>query len=107
MDAAQDGFSPGPAPLHLSARRFRRGRWEDLPEVAAREEAVRVLHAGGSSRLWAWPHDLEDLALGHVLLDCAPRAGDEPGDAPVPLWTGRVERLDAPDRGGFGSTGER
>ena len=36
MDAAQDGFSPGPAPLHLSARRFRRGRWEDLPEAARR-----------------------------------------------------------------------
>ncbi len=96
MDAARGGLSSGPAPLHLFARRFRRGRWEELPEVAACEEAVCVLHAGGSSDLWAWPHDLEELALGHVLLDCAPRSGDEPGDAPVPLRAGRVERLGAP-----------
>ncbi|MGE9985678.1 formate dehydrogenase accessory sulfurtransferase FdhD [Desulfovibrio sp. SGI.169] len=96
MDAARGGLSSGSSPLRLCARRFGKGRWENLPELAAREEPVHVLHAGGSSRLWAWPHDLEELALGHVLLDCAPQAEDEPGDAPVLLRMGRVERLDAP-----------
>lgn len=91
----------------MRARRFRRGRWEDLPEVAAREEAVRVLHPGGSADLWAWPHELEDLALGHVLLDCSPcrtavsrsdrGQGNVLGDRPVPLRAGRVERLDTPE----------
>lgn len=97
MAAAHDGPAPGPAPLHLSARRFCKGRWEKLPELAACEESVCVFHAGGSSRLWAWPHDLEDLALGHVLLDCTPQAGHEPGDTPVPLRAGRVEQLSAPE----------
>ena len=72
MNSACRGRTSGPVPLDVRARRFRRGRWEDLPEVAAREEAVRVLHPGGSADLWAWPHELEDLDLGHVLRDCSP-----------------------------------
>ena len=107
MHSARGGWPSGPAPLDVRARRFRRGRWEDLPEVAAREEAVRVLHPGGSADLWAWPHELEDLALGHVLLDCSPCGtavsrsdrgqGNILGDRPVPLRAGRVERLDTPE----------
>ena len=107
MNSACRGRTSGPVPLDVRARRFRRGRWEDLPEVAAREEAVRVLHPGGSADLWAWPHELEDLALGHVLLDCSPcgttascsgeRQEDALGDRPVPLRAGRVEHLDAPE----------
>lgn len=105
MNSACSGWASGPAPLDVRARRFRCGRWKDLPEVAAREEAVRVLHPGGSADLWAWPHELEDLALGHVLLDCSPCGtaafcsdrgqGNALGDKPVPLRAGRVERLDA------------
>ena len=107
MHSARGGWPSGPAPRDVRARRFRRGRWEDLPEVAAREEAVRVLHPGGSADLWAWPHELEDLALGHVLLDCSPcrtavsrsdrGQGNVLGDRPVPLRAGRVERLDTPE----------
>ncbi|MBG3877372.1 sufurtransferase FdhD, partial [Desulfovibrio oxamicus] len=37
--------------------------------------------AAGSTRLWAWPHGLADLVLGHVLLDRVHPAvtGQEPG----------------------------
>lgn len=102
MDAGRAN-SPEPGPLDVAARRFSRGRWQDLTEVAVCEERVRVLHERGASDLWAWPHDLEDLAVGHVLLDCAPFAPDSGADAchpphalPVPLRAGRAERVPAP-----------
>lgn len=54
-------------------QRFRQGAWQDIEETLAQEIAVQVSYAGGSKKLWAWPHDLESLAAGHVLLDCLPR----------------------------------
>lgn len=57
-------------------RRFKDGRWESIEDVVSREEALTVTWsdlvsgAGGTVALWAWPHDLAELSLGHVLLDC-------------------------------------
>lgn len=98
---------PETAGLKTSARRFCRNMWEDIEETAAGEEVARVIYAHGSRDLWAWAHDLEYLALGHVLLDCDPfgraaarsKAADAVGDAenaiacsaePVPLPFGVV-----------------
>lgn len=57
-------------------RRFKNGRWESIEDMVSREEALTVtwndLVSGlsGTVVLWAWPHDLAELSLGHVLLDC-------------------------------------
>lgn len=57
-------------------RRFKNGRWESIEDMVSREEALTVtwsdLVSGlrGTAVLWAWPHDLAELSLGHVLLDC-------------------------------------
>ena len=101
--------------LALPAKRLRRGRWEELEEMTAREERVRLVHDTATRNLWAWPFDLEDLVLGHVLLECLPRharnnlelppdknydsrchpCGVLTGTEPVPLRNGTVTRLPA------------
>lgn len=60
-------------------RQFRPEGWQPLQDVVTREERVVLQVAGhGRRELWAWPQDLEALALGHVLLAlCAT------GEAPV------------------------
>lgn len=55
--------------------RLRGTAWERLDDNVSRERAVRVILADadgaplGERRLWAWPHDLAHLVLGHLLLD--------------------------------------
>ncbi len=63
--------------------RFRNGSWERISDPAAEEVRLRVQWndpsggASGSAELWAWPHESEHLALGHVLLECLPRSTKE------------------------------
>lgn len=59
-------------------RQFRQGGWQPLQDVVTREERIVVQVDGrGRRELWAWPQDLEPLALGHALLElCA--AGEAP-----------------------------
>lgn len=66
-------------------RRFRHGAWQEIEETLAEEVAVPIYYDGGSKTLWAWPHDLESLAAGHVLLDCLPpekKPDNPPKNAP-------------------------
>lgn len=62
--------------------RFINGQWQWISDPVTREEPFTVSWSddsggespvsAGSTLLWAWPHEPEMLALGHVLLDCAP-----------------------------------
>ncbi|MEG6506062.1 formate dehydrogenase accessory sulfurtransferase FdhD [Nitratidesulfovibrio sp. 1201_IL3209] len=83
----------GAMPRQVSVRRYKDAAWGDVDDVLSREVPVRVEWrpesgdanaagiAAGATRLWAWPHGLADLALGHVLLDRVHPAvtGQEPG----------------------------
>lgn len=82
--------APGVMPRPVSVRRYKDAAWGDVDDVLSREVPVRVEWspepgeagiAAGAARLWAWPHGLADLALGHVLLDRVHPAvtGQEPG----------------------------
>ncbi|HEU6437665.1 MAG TPA: formate dehydrogenase accessory sulfurtransferase FdhD [Nitratidesulfovibrio sp.] len=80
-------------PRQVSVRRYKDAAWGAVDDVVSREVPVQVAwgpereDAGtagitaGATRLWAWPHGLADLALGHVLLDRVHPAvtGEEPG----------------------------
>lgn len=79
-------------PHPTSICRWKEGIWEHIDDVVSPEEAVLVRWQGGERMLWAWPHDLEPLCLGHVLLDCLPRE-TRLGAAPLPLRTGTVQAL--------------
>lgn len=79
------------APRDVAARQWRQGHWRDIGEVLSREERLRLEHPGGTCLLWAWPHDLAPLALGHVLLDRLHQGAE---DEPARLRSGRVEFAD-------------
>jgi FdhD protein len=59
----------------LSVNRFRHGQWERIDDQVTVETPLRVIWSNaegtrsGKKSLWAWPHELETLCLGHVLLD--------------------------------------
>ncbi|MDR3043470.1 MAG: formate dehydrogenase accessory sulfurtransferase FdhD [Desulfovibrio sp.] len=90
------GLPAGAIPRPVSVRRYKDAAWGDVDDVLSREVPVRVEWGpepggagtagtvgivAGATRLWAWPHGLADLALGHVLLDRVHPAvtGQEPG----------------------------
>ncbi|MEG2171961.1 MAG: formate dehydrogenase accessory sulfurtransferase FdhD [Desulfovibrionaceae bacterium] len=56
-------------------RRYKHGLWQDIQENLAQEISLPISYAGGSKKLWAWPQHLDQLAAGHVLLDCLPQPG--------------------------------
>lgn len=66
----------------IQVPRFIDGHWQWISDTVTREEPFTVSwsadnddeppDSGGSTLLWAWPQDPGMLALGHVLLDCAP-----------------------------------
>ncbi|MFQ8889463.1 MAG: hypothetical protein ACLR7Z_15055 [Bilophila wadsworthia] len=56
-------------PLSYSVTRWKDGGWQHIDDAVSPEEPVYVSWSGSSCRLWAWPDDLEPLAIGHVLLD--------------------------------------
>lgn len=68
----------GGAIVRRPARIWTGKNWQNINEIVSPEETVRVRYAGGECRLQAWPgnpdhpewqRDLEDLCLGHILLD--------------------------------------
>jgi len=62
----------------ISCEQFKDGAWRSFADTAAPEIPITLtLDSGKEIRLWAFPHDLPDLALGHALLDHCP-----PGHAP-------------------------
>ena len=85
-------------PHPTTVRRWKEGAWETFDDVVSPEEAVLVRWQGGERVLWAWPHDLESLCLGHVLLDCLPQTKTL-GAAALPLHTGTVQAL--PPQAGY------
>lgn len=54
---------------------FRNGEWQRISDTVTQESPLtvhwsdQVLGNEGKVELWAWPYDLDRLALGHVLLD--------------------------------------
>jgi len=62
----------------LPCEQFKDGAWRSFEDAAAFEVPLTLtLDDNKTIRLWAFPHDLADLALGHALLDHCP-----PGFAP-------------------------
>jgi len=56
--------------VKFACRQFKDGAWRDFEDVVSREEIIAVAVAGQKPRfLWAYPHDLETLALGHARLE--------------------------------------
>lgn len=58
----------------MTVRQLRNGVWQECEDVVSPEISITVdwTRDGSPGRqcsLWAWPADLEPLALGHVLLD--------------------------------------
>ena len=96
---------------HLPCRQFKDGAWRSFRDEAAPEIQVALIIEGSrSKKLWAFPHGLSELALGHALLDLCPldarpeveevspqefRVSFTPG-APVPAtpWPGPLTSQD-------------
>lgn len=56
--------------VSMAFRQFKGGAWRDFEDVVSREEVIALAVAGQKPRfLWAYPHDLETLALGHAKLE--------------------------------------
>ncbi|MCL1939821.1 MAG: formate dehydrogenase accessory sulfurtransferase FdhD [Desulfovibrionaceae bacterium] len=66
--------------VELKVPQFRVGGWKSILDTVTQEVALTVSWSdpasGGKGRkeLWAWPVELDLLALGHVLLDVLPPA---------------------------------
>lgn len=71
-------MSDSSALRQVECRQFKGNAWRDLADVVTLETPLTVVLDGVEKRLWAHPTDLEDLALGHALLDLCP-----PGRIPV------------------------
>lgn len=52
---------------------WRGQQWEEHNDAVSREVPVLLRLPDGLHKLWAWPHDLENLVRGHLLLDCGPK----------------------------------
>ena len=80
-------------PLSYSVTRWKDGGWQHIDDAVSPEEPVYV-SSGSSCRLWAWPDDLEPLAIGHVLLDRR-HLGPEAGPSPFRM-SGSVRAVSVP-----------
>jgi FdhD protein len=64
--------------IELTVPHFRDGGWKSILDTVTREVALTVSWSdpasgeSGRRELWAWPFELDLLALGHVLLDVLP-----------------------------------
>ena len=81
-------------PLSYSVTRWKDGGWQHIDDAVSPEEPVYVSWSGSSCRLWAWPDDLEPLAIGHVLLDRR-HLGPEAGPSPFRM-SGSVRAVSVP-----------
>ena len=82
------------SPLSYSVTRWKDGGWQHIDDAVSPEEPVYVSWSGSSCRLWAWPDDLEPLAIGHVLLDRR-HLGPEAGPSPFRM-SGSVRAVSVP-----------
>ncbi|MEW5771911.1 MAG: formate dehydrogenase accessory sulfurtransferase FdhD [Thermodesulfobacteriota bacterium] len=65
-------MSDTPGLRQVACRQFKGGVWRDLTDVVTPEVRLTLVLDGVEKRLWAHPADLENLALGHALLDLCP-----------------------------------
>lgn len=93
-------MTEAPGLREVRCRQYKGEAWRDLADVVTPEVRLALSLDGVEKRLWAHPVDLEDLALGHALLDMCPA-----GRVPV-LDRAEGERFllhsvagTAPDRG--------
>ena len=91
---------PGAALRSVPVRRLQNGVWSEMEDVVSLEVPVEVDWSlegkpAGSFRLWAWPENLEPLALGHAALDLAHPAmrSSRPEDCCGLRHTGQVRLL--------------
>ena len=61
--------------LHqIYCRKFSQGTWHEIQDVVPPEVQIHIRWPDSTHSLWAFPHELHDLALGHAALElCAPR----------------------------------
>lgn len=66
-------------PFRRKVRLYQQGTWKTIEDVITDEQRLNIVWQDdlsgerGRSELWAWPHDLAPLALGHVLLHLRPQ----------------------------------
>lgn len=89
--------------ISISVPRFKNNQWTSFEDLVTEEKAYNISweNAGtyqGQTSLWAWPHDIEPLALGHVVLDKIilpmhnPSCADERKIEFSKKWTASVEK---------------
>ncbi|WP_027186369.1 formate dehydrogenase accessory sulfurtransferase FdhD [Desulfovibrio inopinatus] len=86
----------GPGPQQFICRQFKNGAWRSIEDDISPEIRVRIIRLEEpGAELWAYPHDLEALALGHAANEWA-----RPGMRPVIVGreanTFHVELVDVP-----------
>lgn len=79
-------------PLSYSVTRWKDGGWQHIDDAVSPEEPVYVSWSGSSCRLWAWPDDLEPLAIG-TSCSIAGHLGPEAGPFAVPHVRKRSRRI--------------
>ena len=101
-DATVGTNSPDPAHESRPVLIWQGQHWEARHDAVSREVPILLRLPDGLRTLWAWPHDLDNLVRGHLLLDCRPemtsatpdaRPAAQPPSAPdAPIWL--LRRLD-------------
>ena len=69
---------PGDGLDRAGCRRFENGAWRDFTDTVSPEVSIQLYWPGNEPvTLWAYPDKLEELALGHALVELC-----RPGDVP-------------------------
>jgi FdhD protein len=66
---------------HIAAypcRKFHDNAWHEIEDTIPQEVRINLTWPGKQTTLWAFPHDLEMLAIGHALVEWS-----SPGQIPV------------------------
>lgn len=53
----------------ISCRKFFHGTWHAIKDVVPPEIQLNILWSDSRHTLWAFPNDLQNLALGHAALE--------------------------------------
>jgi FdhD protein len=84
--------------VSFPCRRFQKGDWNDIEDDVAPETALTIHFPGmAPQRLWAYPEELDLLALGHAALDLCP-AGQIPVISEACENTFWLQAIPAPER---------
>lgn len=74
----KDRSQPPAGLATVGCRRFEKGEWRDFTDTVTPEVSIALLWPGAEPvNLWAYPDDLETLALGHALIELC-----QPGQVP-------------------------